>query len=283
MAVQRPSRTLAFMTTTEHLTTGWEPDLDPTDTVVRRYLAAWIAQCRAFSDSIGGSTITTPAWTLTDASHPTGLFNAVTLTAPLDWEDPWRTIADIEQASAGGSGELHLWSAWPTLDLRRRGWELVGHPPLLIRPPAHQTPAPRPTGTVELREVTSPQDLLDWERIVVDDYPFPELQPFRAGTMVGSPLLEDPRFRLHVGHDDDGRPSSASALMVHDGLGMFAFAVTSPSSRRRGHWRAHAIERLHLAPEVWMSGVFSDDSRPLAEACGFVPILRFALWALPRP
>lgn len=36
-------------------------------------------------------------------------------------------------------------------------------------------------------------------------------------------------------------------------------------------------------PELWMTGLFSDDSRPLAEALGFVPVLRLTLWSRPRP
>ena len=76
---------------------------------------------------------------------------------------------------------------------------------------------------------------------------------------------------------------SAGALFTHDGLGLFALAATEPAARGRGHWRAHAADRLEAAPDVWMAGAFADLSRPLAEAIGFVPLLRFTLWSRPRP
>jgi hypothetical protein len=34
---------------------------------------------------------------------------------------------------------------------------------------------------------------------------------------------------------------------------------------------------------VWFAGLFSDHSRPGAEALGFVPVLRLTLWTLDRP
>ena len=56
-----------------------------------------------------------------------------------------------------------------------------------------------------------------------------------------------------------------------------------PAARRRGFWRQLAIDRLRATPELWTTGVFSDLSRPGAEALGFVPLLRLTLWILDRP
>ena len=56
-----------------------------------------------------------------------------------------------------------------------------------------------------------------------------------------------------------------------------------PAARRRGFWRQLAIDRLRATPELWTTGVFSDFSRPGAEALGFVPLLRLTLWILDRP
>jgi hypothetical protein len=267
---------------TTPLIDGWEPDGDPADTMLRRYLAAWVSQCDAFVRSVGGWTTRTDTWALSDAGHPTGLFNAATLLAPLSAEDPWSTIDAIEAEGARGAGSLHLWSAWPTPDLRSRGWDLVGHPPLLLRPPARHLPAPPPPVGPDVARVVDGAALAEWEAVVVEGYPFPELRPHQPGRMAGRTLLEDERVRIYLGHSGD-RAVSASALMTHEGLGVFAFAVTRPEARGRGSWRAHAVERLAAAPDLWMSGVFSDDSRPLAEAVGFVPVVRLTLWSRPRP
>ncbi|MCA1672601.1 MAG: hypothetical protein LC799_10485, partial [Actinobacteria bacterium] len=70
-----------------------------------------------------------------DLGHPSGLYNsAVLLRPPERLED---VVADLEAFYDGhGAGDVELWSPWPTPDLAGRGWELEGHPPLLIRPTA---------------------------------------------------------------------------------------------------------------------------------------------------
>ena len=68
------------------------------------------------------------------------------------------------------------------------------------------------------------------------------------------------------------------------GIGSLSYGVTLPTAaRRHGYWRRLAVERLRATPDVWMTGVFSDLSRPGAEALGFVPLLRLTLWILDRP
>lgn len=268
---------------TDHLTTGWEPALDPHDTMLRRYLAAWTAQCEAFTTSVGGATVVTDRWSWSDAPRPTDLFTALTLLAPPP-EDPTSLFDEIEATvDAGGPGEVHLWTAWPTPVLARRGWQLVGHPPLLLRPPASMAGIPSVEGTATTTGVTSDDELDAWERTVVEGFPLGELLPHRPGTLAGPALLVDDRVTLRRGLDPTGSTVSASALFVHDGLSLFALAATRPGARGAGHWRAHAADRLRAAPDLWTAGVFSDLSRPLAEAIGFVPVQRLTLWARPRP
>ena len=48
-------------------------------------------------------------------------------------------------------------------------------------------------------------------------------------------------------------------------------------------WAAMAGVRLLEEPGLPAVGVFSDMSRPSAEALGFLPITRFTLWHRPRP
>jgi hypothetical protein len=58
----------------------------------------------------------------------------------------------------------------------------------------------------------------------------------------------------------------------------FSLGVTLPEARRRGYWAAMAAVRLQEAPGLPYVGVFSDMSRPGAEAIRFLPIARFTLW-----
>ena len=81
---------------------------------------------------------------------------------------------------------------------------------------------------------------------------------------------------------EDGRPVSASASYASRGVASLAFGATAAAVRGRGHWHRHAVERLRAHPDVWMTGVFSDHSRPLAQRLGFVPLQRLTLWVRAR-
>ncbi|HEX6312412.1 MAG TPA: hypothetical protein VF152_12410 [Acidimicrobiia bacterium] len=267
-------------TTTENLTTGWEPETPVEDSLLRRYLFCWAHQCEAFATSAGGRAVQGPAFAAADFGRPSGWFNSATLLAPLEPATADGVLDEVEAFFAGGTGEALLWSAWPTGDLQRRGWHLIGHPPLLVRPPARLVGVPE-APDVRVTEVDDPAGLVDWERVAVEGYPLPELQPFRAGSLVDERILADARLRLTLGWDD-GEPVSLGALFADSGIACFALGVTQPTARGRGHWRAHAVHRLNTAPDVWVTGVFSDYSRSPAQRIGFVPILRFTLWARPR-
>ena len=268
------------MTATDvHLTTGWEPDLAPGDTLTRRYLFHWAALCEAFATAGGGRTVRTPEVVVSDSPSPAAYFDSATLLRPLVGRDGEAVLDLVESTTADGRGTLHLWSLWPTPDLRDRGWHLEGHPPLLARPPG---PPPAPTSDVHLDEVGDAAALARWERTAIEGYPFPDADPDAVGSVAAPGLLDDPRLRLWTG-SVDGRPASISALFAEDDLASLALGVTRPEARARGHWRAHAARRLAEVPDRWVAGVFSDMSRPLAERIGFVPLTRFTLWTLPRP
>ena len=83
--------------------------------------------------------------------------------------------------------------------------------------------------------------------------------------------------------DEGGQPVCVGSLFVDFGLATFSLGVTLPEARRRGYWAAMAGVRLLEEPGLPAVGVFSDLSRPSAEALGFLPITRFTLWHRPRP
>jgi hypothetical protein len=156
----------------------------------------------------------------------------------------------------------------------------VGHPPFLVRPPATLAPPSAPPA-VEVTDVADATALAEWERVAVEGYPLPELLPVVPGELADPSLLGDPCLRLSLGLGD-GQAVSLGALFCDYGVGCFALGVTRPRWRGHGHWKAHAIRRLTAAPGLWMTGVFSDDSRAPAERLGFVPVLRLTLWARRR-
>jgi hypothetical protein len=262
--------------TATHLTTGWEPDLPDADSLCLTWLRHWSDQLEAFARSVGGRTARDERFLLADYGRPASFFNSVVLLAPPPDRAGFDALLDeIESRTAAGSGALYLWSLWPTPDLRERGWELDGHPPLLVRPPG--AVAAVPTGPPPT-PVRSAAELAVWEQIVVDGYPMPELQPFRPGTLLGPDLLADPRFRFWLGPDEAGTPVTATAQFVARGVAGFALGVTLPGHRGGGHWARQVAVRLHAEPSRWHVGVFSDHSRRGAERAGFLPVLRHTLW-----
>jgi hypothetical protein len=260
------------MTTTAPLTTGWEPELPDTDSMCLRWVRHWSQQCAAFALAAGGTVVRDERFVLADLRRPAAFLNAAVLLAPP--ADLPALLDEIESHSAGGHGDLYLWSLWPTPDLRARGWELDGHPPLLVRPPLSVLPAPAMPPGPEPEPVSTAAGLAAWERVLVEGYPLADVDLTRPGAVVGPDLLGDARLRFWA----SGAPDAISAQFVAHGVASFALGVTMPAARRAGHWQRHALVRLRTEPDLWHVGVFSDDSRPGAERLGFVPVLRHNLW-----
>jgi hypothetical protein len=266
----------------EHLTDGWEPDLPVGDTLLRRFLFNLAAFHEVPARAAEGRVLRHDELAAVDLGRPAAMHNAATLLRPLPFDRPGEVLDQVEGFFEGhGSGEVYLWSAWPTPDLRPRGWVLEGHPPLLVRPPGAQPVPPVPPG-LRLDQVAGVAALRDWERVAVDGFPYRELQPYRPGTLLGEAVLADGRLRLWVGYEGD-RPVCCGSLFVEAGVACFSLGVTLPEARRRGYWAAMAGVRLVDAPGLPSVGVFSDMSRPSAEAIGFLPVSRFTLWHRPRP
>jgi hypothetical protein len=163
----------------EHLTDGWEPDLPVSDTLLRRFLFNLAAFHKVPAAAAGARTLRRDEFTAADLGRPAAMHNAATLLRPLPFDRPGDTLDAVEGFFGGGRGEAYLWSAWPTPDLRPRGWVLEGHPPLLLRPPGSQPPPPGAPPGLRVERVTGVAGLRDWERVAVDGFPYRELQPYR--------------------------------------------------------------------------------------------------------
>lgn len=269
-------------TTAPHapLADGWDATTPAGDTVVRRFVEHEAAHFASAAEHSGGRAERTDDLALADTGRPSAWHNAALLLrppAPDAWDD---VVARADRFfDAEGSGTVLLVSPWPTPDLARLGWQLEGHPPLLVRQPGGPLP-PEATG-VDIVEVTDRRGLDDWARVAVDGFPLPESQPFRPGALLGPGLFDDPRWRLWVGYADD-EPVSIGTQFVSHGLAQLALGVTLPQARGRGSWYGLVRRRLLAAPDQIAGGLFSDDSRPGIERLGFLPVTRFTLWHRPR-
>ena len=269
------------MTTSEALlTTGWDSAAPVGDTMLRRFLHHHAESNAAFTYAAGGRVVNSETLALADFGRPSGYFNGAVLLAPPPHGRTDEVLDEVESFFATGTGQVGLWSAWDLGDLRGRGWELSGHPPLLIRPPASLL-APPASPDVDVRPLSTAADLALWERVAIDGYPLTELADHPVGSLADPRILNDERASFWLGRID-GMPVSIGTLFEAHGLASMTLGVTLPEARRKGFWLRHAVDRIAAAPDLWTAGIFSDMSRPGAEALGFVPIHRLTLWLRDR-
>lgn len=254
--------------------TGWEDHVPVGDSLLRRYVVNHEAWFEALAHAAGGRTETTEAWSGADLGRPAGFLNSVALRRPPVWEEFDATLDEVEAWFGGGPG--FLWSAWPTADLRRRGWELVGYPPLLVRFPGGSLPPARSDLRVE--QVVDERGLRDWERVLADGFPLEDLQG--SGPLLERSIVDDTRVSMWVAYDG-ASPLAMGTSFREAGVAQLALAATLPEARRRGSWYSLVRARLEEAGDLPAAGLLSDDSRPGAERVGFVPLQRFVCWHWP--
>ena len=256
------------------LRAGWEPDTPLEDTVIRRFLANWAEASASPVAAMGGDRHLTDAFAATNLGRPAGYFNSTILRAPLGADSTASTMAAIEDVYAGSSpGDILLFSAWPTPDLRPYGWKLEGHPPVMLRAPAPAEPRPSDLDVTEVRDAAA---LRAFETVAVRGYPLEGTDP-RPGGFLDAAVLADDRMRLWV-RWHRGEPVGAVATFVDAGVNDITLVATLPEHRRRGHGEA-LMRRATLAePELPAMLLSSDPGRPLYERMGYVALVRFTVW-----
>lgn len=256
---------------TEHLTDGWEADAPVGDTLLRRFVFNLAAAHEVVVGPPRGRALLRDDVAVADLGRPAGIFNAVTLLQPPRPERFEETLDAAERFVADGIGPVMLWSAWPTPDLRPRGWELEGHPTLLLRPPSRLPDTPPTVPGARIEEVHDVDGLRDWERVAAEAFPLPGPAILDEHALAGGTL------RLWVGYEG-GRPLAIGSLVVACGVAHPLLAVTLPEAQRRGFAIAIGGRALATAPDLPAMALGSDSGRPTAEAGGFVPICRFTAW-----
>ncbi|MEA2686613.1 MAG: hypothetical protein QOE93_1808 [Actinomycetota bacterium] len=264
------------MTTAVHLTHGWEPDLAVGDTLLRGFLFAFADRLATMADGVGGRLRRTPEACFADPHSAFVFDNGVVLLQPPGVADIAAVVADALDFYPPGRTWI-LFSAWPLPDLSSAGLELVGHPPFLLR-----TPAPfirtDPPGS-RIVEVTTRQQLADFERVLVEGYPMPE-----GGAILDHRLLGG-AIRLWVGYDDspdgEGRAVAVSGAHVAHGLVEVDWVATLPDVRGRGWGAALTGRAVAVEPDLPAVLISSDDGRPVYERLGFLAVHRCTVWARP--
>ena len=139
-----------------------------------------------------------------------------------------------------------------------------------------------PIPELEIRAVADAASAQDWERVLVDGFPVPELQPFRAGRLLPAGTPGPPGWQRWVGYLD-GRPVATAAAYVCRSHVDVEFVATLEAVRGRGLGRALTATATATAPGLAAMLIASDAGRPVYERLGYRAILRFTLWAGHRP
>ncbi len=266
------------------LETGWLPTTPVGDTYLRRFLHNWAGMCAATARALGGHSRDLPAVLMADSGRPVVFFNCATLMQPLATQTVTDTLDEIAAffafADSSRPAEVLLASAWPTGDLRPSGWNLMGHPPILLQPAgAVSRPAPP---DVDIQEVRDLEALHAWERVVIDGYPLDGLAGAPAGTVTAESWLDEPRLRLWVGWVGN-RPVSASSAWTEHGINDVTLVATIPDARGRGYGEALTWHAARADPSLPAMLLSSDAGRSIYERMGFLPLQRITLWYRTRP
>jgi hypothetical protein len=257
----------------EHLTDGWEPDLDAEDSLLRRFVLANADRNAFVASCSGGRSARWHDLAVADPASPILFDNAAVLLRPppyVDLPDVLRRLTDFYPP------ERHfvLLSAWPTPDLSGAGLRLMGHPPFMCRPPGGMPPPP-PEG-LRIVPVAGGDALDDFVATLVEAYPMPQAE----GTVLGDVRVLQGPVRLFVGYADS-RPVATSGARLGHGIVDVEWVSTLPSHRGRGFGRALTWAATLTDPAAPATLIATDEGRPVYQAMGYIPLMRLTMWHRP--
>jgi hypothetical protein len=259
---------------TEKLATGWEPETPVDDTVVRQAVHVHASWPATVAKSIGRPWAWTGDWAGGFIADRGALSNPmVLLRPPTDVGTLLREISELVPPDS----PYFLLNPWQAPDLTQYGLVLLGYPPLMVRSPsAHDV---RMREGVEVLEVHDASELAVAERVLVEGYPMPDLEPLSPGDLLGPSILS-PTTRVWLAHVD-GTPAAVAAAHLHAGATLVEYVATVSSARGRGAASAVTWAATMADPARPAMLMASDDGRPVYEAMGFIAIQRWAAWLRP--
>lgn len=258
---------------TEHLTTGWEPDVDAGDTVVVAAVRNLANRVERHGEAMGFRVCGWDDFIACDSEVPEPFCNFCVLTAPPpDWDDTIHRIRTF-YAARGGMPYV-VWSPFPTPDLRARGLTLCGHPPFMFRAAGGGAPA-LPEG-LEVVEVRDDAGHADFWRSCAAYYP---MEGAGAGAMAAysDTRVDSMGWRLWLGRAG-GDVVATAASWVDAGVNQVEMVTTAPDARGRGIGAALTWAASTTAPDLPAVLVASDLGRPVYERLGYVALSRWTLW-----
>jgi GNAT superfamily N-acetyltransferase len=198
----------------------------------------------------------------------------------------WRGAAGSKQPGAlvravGLHGRVVVEDSFGDLTPRRHGSArdrsiAVDRMPLMFRPPGGAAP---PGSSAAVVPVVTHEALVQAERVIVDGFPRPALQPYRPGRMLPQWVLTTPGWRIWLAYRH-GRPAAACCT-YDDGaaLGVYWLAAL-PEHRSAGLGRAIMCAALAASPGRPAVLVATAVGVPLYSSLGFAAVAEAAWYRL---
>jgi GNAT superfamily N-acetyltransferase len=148
--------------------------------------------------------------------------------------------------------------------------------PLMLRPAGSAVP---PGNGAAVVLVADQEALVQAERVIVDGFPRPALQPYRPGRMLPPQVLTRPGWRTWLAYRD-GRPAAACCT-YDDGaaLGVYWLAAL-PQHRSAGLGRAVMCAALAASPGRPAVLVATAPGAPLYSSLGFAAVSEAAWYRI---
>jgi len=263
---------------TERLLQGWEPELPSSDSWLLAAARNHARHYDGLAEAMGWRRPATTALAGGASGIPTAFANMTVLTSPATEPEGAEGVRAARLLATELQVPILVVSPWPTPDLAPDGFELVGHPPLMLRPAGGAGPEP-PT-ELEITRAASSEDVMDFQRAAAAGYPAPELADPVARPLFGAPAL-DAGWVFFCGRVGGG-PVCTAAGHVSDGVQVVELVSTLAEQRGKRYGEAITWAATMIDPTLPAMLVASDLGRPVYERMGFRALCRWTFWvALP--
>jgi hypothetical protein len=259
----------------EHLPDAWDAGLPADDNLIKQYVLGYAELMEAMATALGWPAVRTDRFVAVDATTQFVFQNCVVPLRPFGTGEVDDVIGEAEAFfRARDGGPFLLFGGFPIPDLAERGWGLMGHPPLMLRPAGGEAP-PLPEG-LEVNRVSSVEDLEEFTTTLVEAFPVPELAGLPLGGY-GPPLIDVDGWNMWVGRID-GRAVATAGAWVHGGLVDVEWISARPETRGRGIGAAVTWAATMADPSRPAMLIASDLGQPVYERMGYLRLTRFTLW-----
>ena len=144
----------------------------------------------------------------------------------------------------------------------------------MVRPPGGS--GPQPVDGLEIREVTTGDELREWERTLIQGYPVPDMDAAAVPTLFPASYLGGASHAF-LGLVD-GVPVATASSHVAAGVNHVEFVATVAAHRGRGIGAALTWAAGRADPALPAVLISSDHGRGVYQALGYLPVVRWTLW-----